>query len=445
MLRLLNKYCFYYPVVSIKTKSFFRNFKDSVACESEPLGRLQEKQIRNLQKILIAAQDNCLYYREIFKSIDPLAIKSLSDLEYIPTLNKNTLKEQHARLVSSKKYYLKTTKTTGGSTGQPVTIVKSRTAMGYELAATWRGYSWAGISIGDKQARFWGVPMTRKGNVVASLTDLTCNRKRLSAFSFNEQTLARYTRQLNTFKPDFFYGYVSMLTEYADYLLQNNITPHFRPKVIITTSEVLYPEQRRQLQKAFTCKRIHDEYGCGELGTIAHECEAGNMHVSADNMIVEILNGDVPCKAGEVGEIVVTELRNYAMPLIRYRLGDFARFSDQVCPCGRTLPVIQEIKGRTYDTITLADGRKFHGEYFMYVMEEAEKKQLGIRKFQIVQKTLTDIEVKILPSAIFSNKGAEFIIAGIKRQLDSNITVAIKIVDDIPREKSGKMRLIVGL
>ncbi len=119
--------------------------------------------------------------------------------------------------------------------------------MGYELAAIWRGYSWAGISIGDKQARFWGVPMTIKGRTAAELTDFICNRKRLSAFAFNDQSLAQYTKQLNSFKPDFFYGYVSMLCDYADYVLDNNIKLQFRPKAIITTSEVLYPEHRKKL------------------------------------------------------------------------------------------------------------------------------------------------------------------------------------------------------
>ncbi len=118
-------------------------------------------------------------------------------------------------------------------------------------------------------------------------------------------------------------------------------------------------------------------------------------------MIIEILDGDTPCMAGEEGEVVVTELRNLAMPLIRYKLGDFARLSKESCPCGRTLPVLEKIKGRAYDTIVFADGRKFHGEYFMYVMEGAERENFGISKFQIVQKSLSEITVRIVPG-VFS-------------------------------------------
>ncbi len=443
MWNILNKYFFYYPVATLKTKGFLkaqRELEVSQMVQPEPI------QVEKLQRLIFFSQKNIPYYVDRLKDIPSNSIRSLSDLTKLPTLDKITLKKSSEHFVSQNNTLLCTKKTTGGSTGQPLTIIKSRFAMAYELAATWRGYSWAGISIGDKQARFWGVPMTWKGRMSAKITDIICNRHRLSAFSFNQQSLAGYTDQLNKFKPDYFYGYVSMLVEFADYILQNSISLNFCPKAIVTTSEVLYPKDREKLKKAFHCNQIYDEYGCGEVGTIAHECEAGSLHISAENMVIEILNADdVPCKEGEVGEIVVTELNNYAMPLIRYRLGDYATISTKRCVCGRMLPVLSNIKGRAYDVVKLANGKKYHGEYFMYVMEAAEKKKLGIVKFQIVQKSLTSIQVRIVPGTTYNDDSEKFIIKGIKRDLPDNIDVHVVLVKEIHREKSGKMRLIVGL
>jgi len=216
-----------------------------------------------------------------------------------------------------------TKKTTGGSTGQAVTLLKSRQAMACEPAATWRGYSWAGISIGDKQARFFGGPISGANKIIASITDFICNRVQLSAFSYSQSEMKQYDRKISNFCPAYFYGYVSMIDEYARYIKKEGERKKIAGlKAIITTSEVLHNSQSTLIEDVFHTK-IYNEYGRGEVGTIAHECECGNMHISAENMIVEVLDGDRLCVPGELGEIVVTELNNTFFPLIRYRLGDF--------------------------------------------------------------------------------------------------------------------------
>jgi phenylacetate-CoA ligase len=236
-----------------------------------------------------------------------------------------------------------------------------------------------------------------------------------------------------------------MIEAYAKYLDRVGIEGNRDLKAIITTSEVLHESQRHFFQKIFRTK-VYNEYGCGEVGSVAHECEHGSMHISAENMIVEILDGDRQCRPGEIGEIVVTELNNDVFPLLRYRLGDFATISYRSCTCGRNLPIIENIKGRAYDIIITDDGRSFHGEFFMYIFEEVERKNYGVAKFQVRQLAINDILVKIVPSSKYRRAEVENMVTGYsKKHLGENVAIRYEIVDEIPREKSGKMRIIVGM
>jgi phenylacetate-CoA ligase len=345
---------------------------------------------------------------------------------------------------SRNRFWLLTKKTTGGSTGEPVTIRKTRNAMAWELAATWRGYSWAGIEIGDRQGRFWGVPLGTKDRARAKLIDFIANRRRCSAFSFGDHDLRTYTEMLRRFRPKYLYGYVSMIEEYARYFQRNGTTPPFQLKCVITTSEVLTEYHRKLIGDVFVT-RVFNEYGSGELGSVAHECEKGSLHVSAENLVVEVLNGNRPCGAGETGELVITELNNYATPLIRYRTGDFAALSDRNCGCGRSLPVIENLFGREYDTLRNHEGKLFHGEFIMYIFEEAQKRNLGIRAFQVVQADLRTFKISIVPDVNYGRATEEFISHRIRENFDRNASIIYERVHRIERTPSGKMRIIIGI
>lgn len=369
----------------------------------------------------------------------------LSDLQAIPTLTKQLLRESHRDLLHRQCPRFTVDKTTGGSTGEPVTIRKTRHALAWELAATWRGYAWAHVYMGDLQARFWGIPLSAAGRRHARLVDFVCHRRRFSAFDFDHASFLEYDAALRASPPDYFYGYVSMIAELARWYMETGRSLDVPPKAAITTSEVLSPDDRSVIEAAFGC-RVYNEYGCGELGTIAHECEYGRLHTSDENMVVEILDGDRPCVAGEKGEIVVTELNNIAFPLIRYRTGDFGALSEEPCPCGRTLGVLETIFGRAYDFIVAPDGRRFHAEFLMYIFEEAQRHQVGISQFRVEQLALDRLSVSVVPaSSGFTSDDEAQLIARMQELLGAGMQVTISRVDRIPREASGKMRVIVGL
>lgn len=370
---------------------------------------------------------------------------SLQDLASIAPLTKQNLRDLHEELRYRPQPRFTVAKTTGGSTGEPVTVHKTHTAMAWELAATWRGYAWAGVDIGDLQARFWGVPLSAAGQRTARLTDFICHRRRFSAFNFDRGSFEQYDQLLRANPPDYFYGYVSMIAELARWYTDTGRRLDQPPGAVITTSEVLSPDDRSAMEAAFQC-RVFNEYGCGELGTIAHECEHGRLHTSDENMIIEILDGDRPCGPGEKGEIVVTELNNSAMPLIRYRTGDFGALDNQPCPCGRTLGVLSDVFGRAYDFIVAPDGRRFHAEFLVYIFEEAQRQKCGIAQFRVEQTAPDQLHLLVVPSESgFPEQEELRLVARIHELLGANMRVTTSRVQRIQREASGKMRVIVGL
>jgi phenylacetate-CoA ligase len=442
--QLFFKFFVYSPVVwgrGQRVPGYLRRLLQSQYLSSSELASLQ---LAKLQRILAYAKRSVPFYGEALADMPDDGAKTLVDLQGLPFTTKADLKGNHEAMISRERFYLLTKKTTGGSTGEPITIPKTRDAMAWELAATWRGYSWAGIDIGDRQARFWGVPFGKKDKARVKLIDFIANRKRCSAFSFNEHDLQAYTELLEKFRPKYFYGYVSMIEEYARYFQRRGATPPFKLKCVITTSEVLTDSHRKLIEDVFST-RVFDEYGSGELGSVAHECEEGSLHLSAENMIVEVIDGDRQCNAGETGELVVTELNNYAAPLIRYRTGDFASLSMKKCKCGKTLPVIENLFGRAYDTLRNSEGRLFHGEFIMYIFEEAQRKNLGIRAFQVTQEDVRSFRIKIVPDNQYGRSTEEFITNHIREKFDRNAVVKFERVHQIERAPSGKMRLIIGM
>lgn len=442
--QLFFKYCIYYPVVYLRCQNvpkYLRELLESQYLEKE---ELQEIQLKKLQALVRHAKESVPHFQNHLQNIDPESLKRNTDIRQLPFTTKEMLKKNGAQLLSSQRGLFITKKTTGGSTGEPVTIYKSNEAMARELAATWRGYSWAGVDIGDRQGRFWGVPFRPKDKVRAKLIDFITNRRRCSAFSFTVEDMKDYTQILMRFRPKYFYGYVSMLEEYAKYFQAEDSVPPFNLHCIITTSELLTTYHRQLLESVFSTK-VYNEYGCGELGSVAHECEKGSMHIMAENMIVEVLDGERNCGPGEVGELVITELNNKAMPLIRYRTGDFAAIGEKRCGCGRTLPTIVNLVGRAYDTVRNSKGRMFHGEFFMYIFEEAKRMKLGAEAFQVLQRDYDDFQIKVVPGPSYCRQTEEYIFKKIREDFDPEAKVEFVQVAKIERAASGKMRVVIGM
>ena len=438
---LLFKYLVYYPVTLLRGEYPGRALKKLIKSQYYDSTKIIYQQEKDFLRLIAHAKKTTTYYKKTI----PNDISSLDKIINIPLLDKSLIRNDASSFISHKFCGLTRSKTTGGSTGAPVTIVKNNFGMAKELAATWRGYTWANIQIGDKQARFWGVPMEKRARLRARIIDFVANRIRLSAFSFSEKDMQEYVAVIKQEKPIYFYGYVSMIKQFAQFVEKYAAQDRFKLKCIITTSEVLTASDKHYIASVFQCP-VYNEYGCGEIGTIAHECEHGKLHINAENMIVEIINKNgVPVKEGESGEIVVTDLTNYSMPLIRYRMKDFGSVSHEPCTCGINLPILTNIHGREYDMIQNSAGDKFHGEFFLYMVEDAKKIGIAVEGFQLEQIAIDHLLIKAVCGKDDFEKFKGFMTQKILHEYAANTHISFENPKDITREKSGKLRVIKGL
>lgn len=434
---LINKYLFYNAALLMKGEFFYNELHMLQKSQFFPHDKIQQIQNEKLKKIVAYAKKHSPYYQDILPSkID------VSELRTINLLDKTTVRHFSRQMLTSKSFFCRE-KTTGGTTGAAVTLYKNPRAMRSELAAAWRGYGWAGVGIGDKQARFWGTPQnSARDKIRAGLIDFVCNRLRIAAFGVDSNHWDDALNKIKQFKPDYFYGYVSMIKEFAQHIDEKRKVGVVRPKAIVTTAEVLEKEDRDFISNIFDAP-VFNEYGCGEVNTIAHECQLGKLHVNAENLIVEIVNElGIPVPPGNEGEIVVTDLNNAAMPLIRYRLADWGSLSTEACPCGRSLPVIRNIYGRAYDSLLNSKGKKFHGSFCSYIIGDAKKKGLPADGVQFVQESDGRIVVKIICKQNIIDPLSKHIVKRLADSFDNNFPITIERVEHIEREKSGKMRFV---
>ena len=432
------RYALYYPIVFLRGQWVPKYLESLRRSQFEPQQVLQKFQDELLGRLGIWARDHVAFYQHLSS---PLSRETLAQL---PVITRRTLIEQREQLKARDFNARRFVRTTGGSTGQPVTVEKDARALAWDLAAMWRGYQWAGVGIGDPQGRLWGVPVTAAGRRYAWWADALLHRRRCSAFQFTVADMDRYTELLNRFQPSYLYGYVSMLVEYARHLRRSGVAPRFRLKSVIATSEVLEPQQRAVLEEAFAC-RVFNEYGCGEVGRIAHECEHGSMHLNAENLLVEVQHPDGSVATAGEGLLLVTDLMNRAMPLIRYQIGDIGKLGTATCACGRGLPVLEKVFGRAYDMITGPGNRKFHGQFFIYMVEQAQRLRLGIDAFQVIQSGLNELTLNIVPGEGYGGDTRAFVRSYLQERFDPDVKLSLRTVDRIERERSGKMRVVVGL
>ncbi|MDT8283229.1 MAG: hypothetical protein RQ982_10555 [Gammaproteobacteria bacterium] len=441
MNRLLSKYLFYYPVTALRGEAVWKYLKEYEELQWQQPSSIDDFQNTHLHQLLQHAFDTVPYYREIAREhgLSISDFQSIEQLKLLPVTSKSEMVRFSNELHSNKRFFSTSDKTTGGSTGQAVTITKNSDALARERAATWRAYNWAGVGIGDVQARFWGTPLSSKGRIFAKAVDYISNRTRLSAFNLNQQSLESYYRKLTKLQPAYLYGYASMIADFARFILENKYRPLSGLKSVITTSEVLDENSRKLIESAFQAK-VFNEYGCGEVGSIAHECEHGSMHIMADNVIIETDTSDSPDDSS--GEIIVTDLHNYAMPLIRYKVGDYATLSADICACGRSLPVITKIHGRAYDVIVDPDGNRYHPEILMYIFEELKSKNMGISQFQVIQTDVDSLEVILITNTGYDENTEQIITKHIRNDIHPDFHLNFTYTDKISREKSGKLRVI---
>ena len=431
----------FYPLTLVAGQPVKRYILEYRARDCWPADRLFRFQEALLERLIAHAISNCEYYRSRWPAGCGAGGNSRGiDLSSLPVLSREDLIENELTIRANQRHGRVAEKTSGGSTGRPVTVVKPADAVARERAATWRGYGWAGLQVAAPQARLWGVPIRTSGKAVAALNDLIGNRLRLSAFGLTQERTEAYLKRLHRFRPHFVYGYVSLVVELCRFLEATSSKLPDSVKCIVTTSEVLDDYSRSFIEEV-TQLRVFNEYGCGEVGSIAHECEAGQLHIMADNLLVEVeASDDLP---PGFGHLLVTDLHNLAMPLIRYRLGDLGILSNTSCPCGKPYPILERIVGRAYDLVVGGDGKLYHPEAVIYAFEELKRRGVNLPPYQVVQEADGVLDVRLAGvSSGLTLQVQEQLTALLKVSLDPKIRVTFQNVGGLEREASGKLRVV---
>lgn len=437
----------YFPVFEdvIKRRETCAFYRRSLESQWFPRPVLEAQRKEQLAVLLDHAYRYCPYYRDLLEDAGFSPQRGLDDTQFsgLPLLTKAVIRENFPRLVSSAHRGTLWAKATGGSTGDPLQFGITKLSYSWRMAMSKRGYSWAGARPGTKQAYIWGLPL----DPVPPFRKLKEYMQRhldrqlyFNCFDFSEEQMHSCLQQLNSYKPSVVIGYTNPLYHLALYIEQTGKVT-FSPKGVISAAEPLQYFQRETLERVFGCK-VFNTYGAREFMLIGAECERHEgLHLSAENLYVEVLKEDgTPAGDGEMGRVVVTDLHNFGMPFIRYEIGDLAVACGRSCSCGRGLPLVSQVVGRSLDMIRLPDNKLVPGEFFPHMFKDYPE----ISRFQVVQERLDHIVVKIVPLSELSQVRLQALEKQIRLAVGGSMRLDFSFCDRIPLNATGKHRVTIS-
>lgn len=416
-----------------------------------PQAELRVIQQNKLQELLRHSYLQIPYYSEIFNSLGISNIREIcSDtLASLPILTKEHLRLHCDTLVDTAGQRVRGgyVNSSGGSTGEPVTILQDKHYTAWNIATTqYMKTSFGGQKLGDPEVRLWGALRDLKGqrNLKSWLQNWIYNRTDLNSYKMTQEKLEKYAGSINTIKPSWIEGYAHSLYELAQYTNAHNLKMH-SPKGVLTSAGILHPFVRNLLVSTFRCS-VYNRYGSREVGGIACECDKmQGMHQMMLNSVIEVVDSQgkhVP--AGEPGRVLITTLNNYTMPLIRYDIGDVAAISqNQTCPCGRGWLLIDNIVGRENALLRTRSGEIIDGG--LITQHLYHKK--WCKQFQVVQETYDYIKIYIVVNAgstdLYHVEKVEFLqsIRGLLKGIPHVEVVQVNVIEPM---QNGKRAYIIS-
>jgi len=392
-----------------------------------------EKEYQNAEliKLVNYTVNNSSFYKEFYKGINISKIKTVNDLKLLPILEKETLRQNIEQAYTIKpENGIKSF--TGGTTGKSLMVVYTRNDFQKRMAYLDAFKARLGVQNGMRRATFSGrqfIPPNQESKVFWR-HNYILRQKLYSTFHLTGVNLAYYIEDLNIFKPEIINGFVSAIYDIAKYIKINNISLIFKPIGIFTTSETLLPFHREMIEDVFECP-VYDQYASAEGAPFITECKNRKLHYNLDTGIIEIVN-DV--------EMLVTSFNSYGTPLIRYRIGDSIIFKNGKCTCGCCHPLVKEIQGRQVDYLISREKGKVSLSHLADVIKGLPN---CIRNMQFIQNNLGEIDIKIVvDKSRYRVEYGELIIDEMVYRFGKKMKFNLIMVDEIPREKSGKYSLI---
>ena len=421
------------------TGRFKRNVLELKAREWWSPEQLVEDQAARLRALVTYCAARIPHYRDEFArlGIGPADIRSVEDLAVLPLLDKETVRAHRDRFLPDERRPKLVAQATGGSTGTPMQYFVTLDAMRFNYAVyEARSRHWAGVRFGDRLASLQGALIIPEGQRSGPLWrhNYAFNQLYLSVYHLSEANLPRYIAALDDFEPVVVASYPSVLHRIARHLLERGDIGRINPRSIISTSETLLPHVRHDIELAFGC-RVFNGYSLGELVVYASECPHGDLHLSPEFGVTELIDHE----GGH--EIVATGLCNLGMPLLRYRTGDLAELAAPgTARCGRGLPCLAELRGRVDDVVRTPDG----GVVGPSIIAVPFQRATNLRRAQVRQDSLDRVLVLLETTPDWGPDDARYLEAQLRRVLGPDLVIDCERVDTLPRTSGGKERVIVS-
>jgi phenylacetate-CoA ligase len=429
----------------IKRRKTFRYWKELECSQWLSRSEIETLQFEALRRLVAHAFANCPYYRNAWlkSGLDPKNLNHPEDFGAWPIIDRETILLNRLAMRGGGLQGRLLAKSTGGSSGVPLHFDYDSDNLDWRMAAWHRGYSWAGAPPGTKQLYLWGVPLGQQPWWKRSkdfLYSRLYRRLILNSFHLSDERIPQFLDRLNRYRPEIIVAYTNPLYTFARALEERKLKP-FSPKSIIAAAEKLHGFQRELIEKVFGAP-VFETYGSREFTFIAGECDRHQgLHVSTENLLVEILDDDGrPTPFGEEGNVVITDLYNYGMPFIRYANEDRAVAGWGACSCGRGLPLLQVVVGRRLDVLRTPDGRSVPGEFFPHLMKDFP----AVKRFQVVQEQLDRIELRVVVNNPWSTQSRSLLDREIRKVVGPAVQVSLLTVNDIPLTRAGKLRVVVS-
>jgi phenylacetate-CoA ligase len=401
---------------------------------------MNELQIRKLKKLLKHCYDNVPYYRTVIdeKKIDIENFDSLSVLSEFPALTKEIIQKNYQAFIPLNNNQIKGVKIsqTGGTTGN-ILYKRNDSQTRSSIWGSFKRYEeWMNMNKDDRTLILMGGHVKEKNfrqKTIEKAGSLLENSVSVDIYNTSDETTEKVINLLLSNKFSMIRSYPQFLFEIAKKLEKRGLS--FDIKAISSTAEPVMPEQRALFRKVFNAE-VFDQYGCGEIGGMAYECNRHEgLHIAEERVIIE---------TNETNELLITDLDNFTMPFIRYWNADQAILSNEKCSCGRQSRLIRQILGRTCDYITGINGQYLHWAYFWHLVFESNiAENRNLRKFQIIQNSASGLLIKLVSNAL-SDEEEEFLRSDIKKRLGEEMSIVFSYEPDIENSANGKYRPVIN-
>lgn len=436
-MQCFSKYFFLSKILSVRPRAL-RRWGGIRVGDTLPSELLLEHQRYARESLVSYAMQNVPFYRRRYveSGFEIGDIGQEGWFEKLPVVTKQDLREHFEDFINPQlRKYLKVS-TTGGSTGVP-------TKTGYdgripEEVYSWRLQRWFGVNPWEDHAYVWRDTRSSK---IAKLKNVLLwwptRHLKMDATFITEEGMSEFIRKYNRFKPAMLQGYVGAITQLAQFVVDRGLRVH-SPKFVWTTSAPLPPSQRKLISKAFNAP-VSDQYGSCEVRWIAAQCpECCGLHVNTEHVHIEFVDdGNEPVAKGEYGRTLLTNLEDTVFPLIRYENGDRGRWLNGQCPCGRTLPMIDSVKGRESESFGLPSGKTINGEFLTTIFDSDPDLVSG---FRVVQHKDLSITIEYIPAG--DEQDIFRLIKSFAAKIGDDVRVDSKKVSTIPHDR-GKLRFVV--